>query len=552
MTPYINHAFDDCLADSSVAEFRATYPGCPIVTRRGPDGSFIRQSGLGFEITLGNVESMARPGLSMRALKTFARAVVKHEVAHAWHTDFVAYARLGKAYGFPLVNLFEDCRIEGAEKRRWARLPRMAGKRAKRSWGWAKVVARPATVSDPENYLLCHKNFIAGEVLYDGPATTATGRPAPAFIAGMHQRLQGFKGAVCPTTTAGLEPLLREWVAAFPRRSATPDPVGAGNDGGETATGNGPATERGEGKGLAKGTAPVSEGSEAEAGKAEGSEGEGVKLPPAPSPTSAPTKVETPAEARPGEIAGGRTTIVCDTWGTARAGADRLDACPTASPLDLDLVHRIKSAARSMLARVPDVAEVGESGSRLHLPGIAAGLPAFRRVHLTQASPRVLFISDFSGSMETNYTMDGGREFAVAMAEGPGLEVKSVVTGNASWRAVDARWLATHRPYCSNESVPQTLESLERRGLFSWADIIVIQTDGDLTDGAPGNRWRHRGIDLVGLLISDDMDRLVAAGPTLAAHFTRGITAETPVQAMRALVAYALRHKSTAAAEAGL
>ena len=143
------------IGSNGIGDFRRDVPSA-LITGQTDDTvttAYIRPvNPTGFEVTLGTLAGFALPTLTARAKMTLARNVIRHEICHARYTDFQAIPEWTKeTNNFPLLNVFEDIRIEYLEIMRLASTTFGAGKYTWRGfkWNWNKYTAGKGTSPTP-------------------------------------------------------------------------------------------------------------------------------------------------------------------------------------------------------------------------------------------------------------------------------------------------------------------------------------------------------------------------------------------------------------------
>src|SRR4030095_6858454 len=436
----INRAFAG--ADSGLDDFRAEFPFCPIYNKVDPklDTAFIKRFGTGFEVWLGyGVLKLAREKTVAGVLGT-ARRFVRHELAHARFTDFSA----GKDFKGPfgLLNTFEDIRIEEKER---ARASVKLGKRWQ--WHWQKYM--PDMPQDtPEAYLLAKKfGCVCNADTYKGQAETASGYTAWLYLERLFPMIQG----AC--TTRELFPILEDFMKEFPWHKDT-----------ETPTRN-PGTLSDTGK-MAGDVSPDGAGT----GK---TYTDGAK----------DSDDRTPSAA------------IAHSKGTPVIHGMRFCGEP-----DIATLGKLSGMLKSLLCQTESVRdEIGETGNGIHLPGIIAGTPAFRRV-LGTSAPVVTVICDMSGSMHEAWESRGLREIAIALAKCSGIKTKVWLTCNRDCLTVDADTVAKVLPRGASENLCNALARVSACNGFG--DLCVVLTDGQVTDtNVDAFKYRASGVKIIAAMV---------------------------------------------------
>lgn len=462
---------------NGIADFERDVPACRLTGRTDDTVTtgYIRPvEPVGFEITLGTLTGFAKPTLVKRDLMKLARQVVRHEVAHARFTDFTACAAWVAEGGvFKLLNLFEDCRIEHAERKRLRHAVFGAGRYARTgfNWHWHKLTDPKATKVTATGAILNIKhNWLVSAI--DGPNVGAvTGKGAWDLACEYYSK------ACKAKTTRELFPLMREWVREFPY--ATTDPIGEGI--GETLA---PGRERG-GK--------PSEDSES--------------------------------------IGGGDCTP--DTPKTTGGEGGGKSVCPgfdTTGSLDAPTADRLRGLAETLVTQTDSVADsIGACGSRLHLPGILNGEPSFRRAGGLGA-PRLTLVCDMSGSMARVWGHDGLREVAVALATARGLSTEVWISGGRNAVRVTPDQLSRVLPTHGSESIGLAFRNIAE--VNGFGELTVVLTDGQIGDGeVDAAKYRSLGCQCIGATIGAVCDL-----PRFVRQFGRVCLRETPAELIRAIV----------------
>lgn len=425
---------------NGVADYRRDFSFRELKGRLCPktQTGFIRPIPGGHQITLGTLGGgFAKSGLTPREIMTLARRVVRHEVCHARWTDFsVGPAAVREGIPFPILNVFEDVRIEAREVARLESAVFGGGRFARRGfrWRWHKWVTPPRS-TDPLNLILAWKYGWRGESIYSGPALSASGKSAIPILRSLFHRAQA------AASTGDLLPIIREFLREFPSaRESKPyaDP-------GESLSG-----EEGDGEADDSGSPPLGEGCEGD-----------------PSPAS-------PKHRQPSDY-----------------GFERDPSAP-----DAILSGALRGIARGLMTRTEDCrAEIGASGDRIHLPGILSGDSAFRRVG-GRDLPRLTLILDMSSSMQGPWVR-GLREVAVAMASIPGIQTSVWLSGGGRCEKVSPSDAGGFFPSHGSESIRRTLSIIDASEGFG--DVVIVLTDGDVTDGdVDGAAYRARGVRILG------------------------------------------------------
>jgi hypothetical protein len=175
---------------------------------------------------------------------------------------------------------------------------------------------------------------------------------------------------------------------------------------------------------------------------------------------------------------------------------------------------------------------VASSGARLHVRGAMTGeAQSFRTSGTMNAKrPSVCVVFDQSGSMANDWVSHGAAFMgALLMLHQQGvIDATIVMTGGHRHAIVPPTFPAhrTTRFFCNEgcESVDKTLAAIEP--IVRAVDIVLIYTDGALTDGAVNaGQWRSRGVDLIGCAVMRTAYHAERLRVALTAHFHRALIA---------------------------
>ena len=440
-----------------------------------------------------------RPNVRAHCVRYVAE-MMKHEVAHARHTDrdIPALAADLAALGieFALFNIAEDVRIEGLDR------VHVGG------WNWTEFY-RNRYVKHPAAALLTRKTRDGREFprsWYTGAATVQRSRARVLDAeANTVDVLNGFYSEMeAAATSRDLLPICVDFRDTFKMAS---DDIATSPDLSDRERGR---ITAGFGRGTGPGTA---------AGRTDYSGGVVQKG----------VSVETPGTLRDFLSAADEVLKMSD--------ADYKGDVASGSAIPA-ITAQWETLAREYGAKV----EVGQSGSRVHIPGLAGGNPgAFRRT-IEGAAPNIVVLFDQSGSMNYQYVEHGGG-FAAALqaaSQSGAVDATLILTGGGKSviipRSMPSRHLLRFIPKQGCESVDKTLN--RHAQAVRDADVVIVYTDGHLTDGnVDAAQWRSRGVDLIGVAVADEYDT-EAMRSLMVQHFGRVLLAKNGTELAQKIVQY--------------
>ena len=184
-------------------------------------------------------------------------------------------------------------------------------------------------------------------------------------------------------------------------------------------------------------------------------------------------------------------------------------------------------------------------GSRLNISGAMVGdALSFRTSGKRKGErPNVVVVFDQSGSMGPDW-MSHGAAFMSAFLrlhqEGR-MRVTCILTGGHRHAIVPENFppQMVGRFFCAEgcESVDKTLDANKAR--LRAADIVLIYTDGELTDGkVNAAQWRSHGVDLIGCAVAKEDWKVEAKRVALTKHFFRALIAEDGEKLATKIVQY--------------
>jgi hypothetical protein len=475
------------------------------------------RSGWRHEITLdpnahASVSKGLEPDTAEGWLAYFGR-ILRHEVHHALHTDRNNFAvqRSLAAIGVPFVamNIVEDMRIDTLARAtdgdyRWTDYFQPASK-------------SDAVLSEPLAWLLWHK-------LCEGQWKRLRHRVSldPAKIPANVERVRrGVKEAARPAwdvletfaaefmtaaSTLALVPLLEDLFQTFPSAERDATKIG-GLPGG--AMGHGYSYNGGgmAGKDTAEPTPLTGE----EYDKAD--------------PHTVPPHIVEQLKYFAGiDGLNMAESQFDDTWGR-RAHRDIAEQARRTAARMAGLLGTVGGPA----------ARVSIDGSRVHMAGVMVGdARSFRTATRRGERPKVVAIFDQSGSMNHHWTSHGAAFMgALLLLHQQGrINATCILTGDHRHAIVPPEFpvAKVSRFLCLGgcESVDKTLDA--NKAWVQDADIVLIYTDGALTDGnVDAARWRSHGVDLIGTCVTAPIGNGTDAENkrnAMTKHFHRAILAD--------------------------
>ena len=468
-----------------------------------------------------------------RKMFEFACSLLRHEADHGLFTDkdldTIGKELAAEGIPFSLFNLFEDARIEYKDREEH----KLADPTKPVAWfRWTRWTPNPDRTDKPEEYFWSMVNYEGSH----RSSTTTTSWVEPgikrwdtrAFIRNCYHR------ATAADTSRDLYPVLRDWVKRFGTKvELTPrgsDEIGGKGD---------------PNKGEASGSGKIGSGY----GYSEGEgNGEAVTEPPADIPTDLTKGPEVPVE------------LQRDLKVFTKRFEDNPDYY-SQEPYIAD-----PNKVRSMIGRLSDMvkradhnpAAIGTSGSRLHMPGVmVGGSQSFRQLKAGDGKRTVTVVMDMSGSMASR----GGQaqEFMLAMAalhRRGLLDVRLWCSGGSKAAKVDMAWpvqdgIIKLRHTKGSESIAATLKNDKVRKDLQDSSVVIIYTDGQLTDGSVNaGEYRRHGVELIGALALTEYDvnaKGRGSDPTpyyrreMTTHFSRAIICENSERLAAELVNYVLK-----------
>jgi len=441
-----------------------------------------------------------RPHVRAQCVRYVAE-MMKHEVAHARHTDrdIPALAADLAALGieFALFNIAEDVRIESLDR------AHVGG------WCWTGFYS-DRYVKHPAAALLTRK--------------TRNGREFPSsWYRGKAQTVQRSRAKVLDTETKTVDVLnefYREMEAAATSRDLLPicvdfvDTFKMASDDIATSPDLSDRERRRITAGFGRGTGP---------GTAEGRTDYSGGV------TKRGVSVGAPGTLRDFLSAADEVLKMSD--------ADYKGDVASGSAIPA-ITAQWETLAREYGAKV----EVGQSGSRVHIPGLAGGNPgAFRRT-IEGAAPNVVVLFDQSRSMNRQY-VDHGGGFAAALqaaSQSGAVDATLILTGGGRSviipRSMPSRHLLRFIPKQGCESVDKTLN--RHAQAVKDSDVVIVYTDGHLTDGdVDAAQWRSRGVDLIGVAVAHE-DETEKMRSLMVRHFGRVLLAKDGTELAQKIVQY--------------
>lgn len=438
----------------------------------------------------------AKTKASPRRRLSALRDLLAHEAAHAAFTDcdLPATAATCKRLRIPfrLLNIHEDVRIEST----WTAA---TGK----AWEWSEHYSTP-TPDSPAALLLEMSHRKDTSAAYD---PTKISPVDAAWIRDHYTRTAD--PAQTPNTKAAI---LRsvEFARRFPETALPPPPRGEGIPTDDDGTPEGDAI-----------TEPTPD--------AEKELGEG---------TASENGTGTPKETKTRDKSTSDEQEVVRRLGHGALPFARPAGYPLAELASVPTLSQTLADLTRRLDRQP--VRLATTGSRLHLPAIAAGSEtAFRRNSPAKGPAEITLVFDMSGSMSDVWTSDGAA-FLAAMMQ---LARQGAFTLHA--------WLSNDRtawklPYTTTPddirhlSAHGVAEALARTMRHAAADrkrsrLTFVYTDGQITDGRTTETR-----SAFGLLTCRDAARIPHYADCMRAHFDRFRIAETAAQLAREAVRLAL------------
>ena len=485
-----SHRFNTLDFDRTIPT--ACWTAIPAKSRR--DGPYtVHQITLGFDSPKSwTPKTKASPRRRLSALKD----LLTHEAAHAAYTDCDLPAQLATCkrlrIPFRLLNLHEDIRIESA----WTAA---TGK----EWEWHRHYDTPLPDS-PAALLLEMGQTKNPSTAYDSTKI----KPADATWIAEHYRRTA-DPAQTPNTRAAI---LRsvEFARRFPETALPPPPRGEGvpTDADGTPEGDMIAEPH-----------PDAEKELTDGGGSENGTG-------------------TPKETRTRDKNTSDSQEVIRRLGHGALPFARAAGYPLADLATVPTLTQTLADLTRRLDRQP--VRLATTGSRLHLPAIAAGNEAaFRRNSPAKGPAEITLIFDMSGSMSDVWTSDGAA-FLAAMMQ---LARQGAFTLHA--------WLSNNRAALKlpHTTIPDDIghlaasggaEALARTMRHAAADrkrsrITFVYTDGQITDGRTTDTR-----SAFGLLTCREAARMDYYAECMRDHFDRFRIAETAAQLAREAVRLAL------------
>lgn len=218
----------------------------------------------------------------------------------------------------------------------------------------------------------------------------------------------------------------------------------------------------------------------------------------------------------------------------------------------VDIEPKTAAQSRQVAARMAGllgavggpVTRIATSGNRLHVSGVMTGdAGAFRTSNTRGERPKVVVLFDQSGSMSSDWRNHGAAFLGAMLTlhQQGRMDVTCVLTGDHRHAIVPPNFPVQHTiRFCCNggcESVDKTLEAVKPQ--LRAADIVLIYTDGNLTDGnVDAARWRSHGVDLIGVAVAASGYAKAMRVPALKKHFGRGIIADNGAELATKIVQY--------------
>jgi len=426
-------------------------------------------------------------------LKSFAAALTWHEAEHGLNSeqDLPRVAQLceDRKVPFRLLNLFEDARIEHLGRERVK-----DGRRQPR-FGWVKWEECKPHTSEPGAWFFAHVKTEASSYVGDRAAV----RRHTRWTGNAHDDTlvtQFYRRACRIPSTLAMIPLCEEWLRHFPGLPQGCDWVEDNIGGKECPIA---VTEGKTGSGYNEGGGSITGGNES---KYDG------ELATGDTPTSA-EQMELEPFLAPKNKEG-------DSWLAKWKGVDW--------NMVRRLMHKLIGIVH-LAGHAPT--RVGMSGSRLHIPNVAARrADCFRGNRQDNGKPSLTFIIDCSGSMCGRDFKDGENLLLalIGMHRRGIIHADIFTTGGGKHCQINPHWkyevierlLPTH----GCESVRATLEAPKVRRSIRSTDTTIVYTDAQLTDGnVNANQYRRMGVDLLGCVTVDDPGLKESASRQMARHF---------------------------------
>lgn len=177
---------------------------------------------------------------------------------------------------------------------------------------------------------------------------------------------------------------------------------------------------------------------------------------------------------------------------------------------------------------------ISTSGPRVHVGNAAAGrAEAFRRVGERKGTcPRVVAVFDQSGSMGPDFANHGASFLGalLTLSQQGIVDADIILTGGRKHCVLPRNFpIAKALRFKCNEGCETVRDTLEaQKKLVQSADIVLVYTDGALTDGVVNaGKWRSHGVDLIGCAVSGGTTEYYteALRGCMSRHFHRALIA---------------------------
>jgi hypothetical protein len=264
----------------------------------------------------------------------------------------------------------------------------------------------------------------------------------------------------------------------------------------------------------------------------------GTPAPTGTAPTD-PTGAPAPEHCAGGTPEGIHTQILRDLPG-AFIAFSRSPTCPQASLGDAKRTGAELAAMARRAAWSPT--QTGQSGTRIHAPGVAVGAEAaFRRSAPDKGPRRLCLIVDMSGSMGMTFRNHAAAFVAAALelnrSRALAVDVWFSQAGTAAKLPAHTRpeALANLAARSGSEGLSNCMRAAAAD--MAAASAVVVYTDGELGDDKLPRRIR--GQDIIGAVCTSSTNAPRMQG-NLKAHFDRALVATTPHQLAREIVRYVL------------
>lgn len=451
-------------------------------------------------------------------LSCFA-SILRHEAHHALHTerDLFRINKLCASHGVPFVslNIGEDIRIDEIARRKHG------------FYGWAKWYGETKAIeaTEPLAWLVWAKIYetYMAPVTWKGVAEAerirlgkADGKGKRAAVVILREFYNEFAATA---STSDVVTLLRDLFLTFPTAEQDITKIG----------------------GLPSGIVGHGYG-----GTADATEIVHADTPVAIAPVTTDTSERGTADSRRVQperfmAAGGTFTI---GW-TAEMFERVTGRVPSAIAAQARRVADRMARLMGSVGGQPD--RIATSGRRIHIGNAIAGrAEAFRVAGERKGTcPRVVAVFDQSGSMASDFATHGAAFLgAMLLLSRQGLiDGHIVLTGGGKHAILPPTFPVEKVVHfaCGEgcETVRDTLDA--QRKLVQSADIVLIYTDAELTDGVvDAGKWRSHGVDLIGCAVTDGLAGYdgTMKRRKMTTHFHRALLAETGEQLATKIAEY--------------